>query len=80
MRAPALKAIIPCLDTRRRWEPEIYSGSGGVYAIAADGKGWSIHRVLVDQRTTRPTGPAHPSLMTAERLAKEYARDHNPRT
>lgn len=68
-----------CLDIRRRWDAVIIRGPAGVYALEDGRNGWTVHRVLTNERTTRPCGPPFVSFSEATAKAKEYATDHNPR-
>lgn len=68
-----------CLDIRRRWDQTIIRGPAGVYALENGRNGWTVHRILTAERTTRPTGPPFTSFSEATAKAKEYATDHNPR-
>jgi len=69
-----------CLDIRRRWDSVIVRGPAGVYALESGPKGWTVHRILPGEHTTRPTGPPFASYSQATAKAKEYATDFNPRT
>ena len=68
-----------CLDIRRRWDGVIVRGQAGVYALEEGKNGWTVHRILTAERTTRPTGPPFVSYSEATAKAKEYATDYNPR-
>jgi len=68
-----------CLDIRRRWDSVIVRGPAGVFALENGARGWTVHRILTDEHTTRPTGPPFTSYSEATAKAKEYATDYNPR-
>lgn len=77
--SPPIAKYARCLDIRRRWHEVIIRGPAGVYAIETSTMGWTVHRILTAERTTRPTGPPFVSLSEATAKAKEYATDYNPR-